>query len=155
MPRVYHVKKARKDRPHVGIKRGDAYYWWKFRNGPKRFSKTRPRPSQLTQSDKKSQVLGAREEIEDAALSDIADAIQSAAGTVQDVAEEYRDSVSAMPDNLQEGATAERMNEVADALDDIGSELESVDVPETDDEDELEAARKQALDAFDNADWEF
>ncbi len=48
MPRVTHVKKARKDNPVC--KAGESYYWWKFRYGGKRYSLTRPRPSQLTQS---------------------------------------------------------------------------------------------------------
>ena len=41
MPRVHHVKSARKDNPVA--KKGESYYWWKFRYGGKRYSKT-PRP---------------------------------------------------------------------------------------------------------------
>lgn len=48
MPRVHQVKKARKDNPVC--KRGESYYWWKFRNGGKHFSLTYPKQSQLTQS---------------------------------------------------------------------------------------------------------
>ena len=29
MPRVIHVKKARKARPEYGIAVGDSYYWWR------------------------------------------------------------------------------------------------------------------------------
>lgn len=34
MPRVTHVKKARKAIPGTDIKVGDSYYWWKFRGEP-------------------------------------------------------------------------------------------------------------------------
>ncbi len=51
MARAHFVKKARKDNPAAGIKAGDSYYWWKFRRGGKHYSKTAPRPSQLTQSE--------------------------------------------------------------------------------------------------------
>lgn len=50
MPRVTHVKKARKAIPHAGIEVGDSYYWWKFRQGGKQVSKTPPKRSQLTNS---------------------------------------------------------------------------------------------------------
>ena len=49
MPRVHFVRKAAK--AHAGgIEKGDSYYWWKFRYGGIRKSKTRPKRSQLTQS---------------------------------------------------------------------------------------------------------
>ena len=43
MPRVNYVKKARKNNP--AVKRGESYFWWKFRYGGKQYSKTRPRQS--------------------------------------------------------------------------------------------------------------
>ncbi len=49
MPRVHHVNKARKDNPVA--KRGESYYWWKFRTSSKNYSLTPPTRSQLTQSE--------------------------------------------------------------------------------------------------------
>jgi DNA repair ATPase RecN len=49
MPRVHKVQKARKDNP--AAKAGEPYYWWKFRYGGKRYSKSYPKASQLTQSE--------------------------------------------------------------------------------------------------------
>jgi hypothetical protein len=51
MARAHFVKKARKAIPGTDIKKGDSYYWWKFRFGGKRTSKTAPKASQLTQSE--------------------------------------------------------------------------------------------------------
>ncbi len=48
MPRVTHVKNARKDNPVCKV--GESYYWWKFRYGGKHYSLTPPKASQLTQS---------------------------------------------------------------------------------------------------------
>lgn len=61
MARAHFVKKARKDNP--AVKAGESYYWWKFRRGPKRYSKERPRPSQLTQSEFYGQVYGLQEDM--------------------------------------------------------------------------------------------
>jgi len=49
MPRVHFVKHARKDNDLV--KKGESYYWWKFRFTGKCMSKTPPRKSQLTESE--------------------------------------------------------------------------------------------------------
>lgn len=78
MPRVHHVMKARKAQPHAGIEAGDEYYWWKFRYGGKRVSKTYPRRSALTQS----QYYAAQYDAEDyaqEALCDLAGEIRSGA----------------------------------------------------------------------------
>ena len=56
MPRVYTVKSARKAHGNT-IAVGDTYYWWKFRYGGKRVSKTYPKPWQLTQSTYKQTLL--------------------------------------------------------------------------------------------------
>jgi len=39
MAKVHHIKKALKDHPKYGIKKGDEYWWWKPRLGPKQCSK--------------------------------------------------------------------------------------------------------------------
>jgi hypothetical protein len=54
MPKVNHVKCARKDNPEHDIKAGESYYWWSMMQGSrgvKHYSKTYPKRSQLTNSD--------------------------------------------------------------------------------------------------------
>ena len=68
MPQVHFVKKARKTNKTLGIKKGDSYYWWKFRYGGKHVSTKHPRPSQLTQSDFLGTALGLQESIDDVLL---------------------------------------------------------------------------------------
>ena len=63
MPKVHHVKKARKD--NRAVKKGESYYWWKFAYSSKRYSKTYPKASQLTQSDKLSRYYEAQETVDD------------------------------------------------------------------------------------------
>lgn len=126
MPRV-HEKKARKNYPDAGIKKGDTYYSWSFRYGGKYKSLTPPRPSQLTQS-KMSGALAAAEGLEDSIKSattpqDLVDALNQAAEEIKAVAEEYEDSLGNMP--TQEGGVAEAMQEKIDGLTEWGDALES------------------------------
>lgn len=67
MASVTFVKKAMKDYPDHGIKKGESYYWWKFRFGGKHYSRTPPRQSQLTQSEFWGTVWGTQEGIDDEA----------------------------------------------------------------------------------------
>ena len=118
MPRVHYIKKALKD--NSAVKKGEPYYWWKFRYGGKRKSATRPRPSQLTQS-KYSEVLAAQEAIEDAADYDmLKEAIESASQVCNDTAEEYSEAAESF---ASQGSNQER----ADHLWELASGLESVD----------------------------
>lgn len=127
MPRV-HVQKAGKDYPALDIKKGDTYYWWKFRYGGKRMSKTPPKPSELTQS-KMSGVyaaLEAMQETVDVATcpDDVSDALTECADEIRSVAEEYRDAVQNMPESLQQGSVAEECEDKASQLDDFAQEIE-------------------------------
>lgn len=142
MPRVYYVKKARKAIKSAGIKVGDSYYWWKFRYGGKRVSKTRPRGSQLTQSEKISNARAAAESLEDIDINDdttldeLQDLVSDIESTIDEIAEEYRDNISNMPESLQSSPTAEAMEESADQLEswasDVGQCLDSIDEDEED-----------------------
>jgi hypothetical protein len=128
MPRVHELKAA-KDYPEHGIKKGDTYYKWAFRYGGEHKSKTRPRPSQLTQS-KMSAAYAAQEAMEDAigeaaCPQDIVDALSECAGSVREVADEYRSSLDDMGEALASGPTGQEMEEKADALEAYADELES------------------------------
>jgi hypothetical protein len=70
MPKVIFVKKAQKDIPGTNIKKGDSYYWWKFRFGGKRTSKTYPKRSQLTQSDFLQRIYEIEDQLSGASFSE-------------------------------------------------------------------------------------
>lgn len=130
MARVTFVKKAQKDYPAHGIEKGESYYWWKFRHGSKHFSKTRPRPSQLTQSDYLSSAYALQEQIEDLQYSP--DIMEDVPGDLRNVADELRtlgseqeDKICNMPDSLQDSEVAERLRARAEACEEIAGELES------------------------------
>lgn len=127
MPRVHFVKKARKDNPVA--KRGESYYWWKFRYGGKRYSRTRPRASQLTQSPYYGAVRALVEQIEDSNPEDF-DEFESLKEEVRDELENLRDeaqsSLDNMPEQLQYAPTGELLQERIDALENAESELDYI-----------------------------
>lgn len=128
MPRVHHVKKARKDNP--AVKRGESYYWWKHRYGGKRYSVTRPRPSQLTQSAYYSQVRSLVEQIEDTTISDNDDFTSlrdDIVSEIESLGSECQDSRDNMPESLQDSPTGELLQERVDACENAQSELEGID----------------------------
>lgn len=149
MPRV-HSQKANKDYPDQGIKKGDTYYSWSFRYGGTYKSKTYPKPSQLTQG-KLSSAYAAQEDMESAVsaastLEDITIAADDCANAIREVADEYQDSLDAMP--TQEGPVAEGIQEKIDALNEYADELESAASTASsnfpDDFDELDEEEKEA-----------
>ena len=137
MPRVHFVQKARKDNP--AVKAGESYYWWKFRYGGKRYSATRPRQSQLTQSPYFGTVYSLMEEIEDTSVMDegdlesLRDSIQS---QIEDLGQEAQDSLDNMPDSLQYSPTGELLQERVDACETASDEISSIDIEFDFDEDE-------------------
>lgn len=132
MARAHYVKRARKAVPAAGIEVGDSYYWWKFRHGGKHYSRTAPKQSQLTQSDKKSRAYAASEDLYEYSsaitdsddTSDIESRLEEIASEIRDIAQEYRDAKDAMPENLQYSPTAELCEENADALESWADEVE-------------------------------
>ncbi len=143
-PRVHFVKKARKDNPRAGVKKGESYFWWANRppgrkSGIKRFSKTRPRPSQVEGNPYYSAAYAIQEGLEDslAACSTLED-LEAFAADVTNASEEARslgdeqeEKLNNMPDGLQQSSTGELLQErtdncgsVADALETLASEIE-------------------------------
>jgi len=132
LPKVTHVKSARKDNPVC--QKGEPYYWWKFRFGGKRYSLTRPKPSQLTQSAYLSTVRGLVEQIEDWGsitneddLEMFKDEIRGQLEELRDETEESRDN---MPESLQDSPTGELLQERYDALDEAVNEIDNMDESE-------------------------
>jgi ATP:corrinoid adenosyltransferase len=138
MAKATFVKKARKDIPQANIKAGESYYWWKFRYGGKHYSKTPPRPSQLTSSEFWSTLYAIQEEMEDRVVEtkedfdSLKDEIISQLTDLRDTCEER---LSNMPDHLQEVGTGEILTNRISSLEDYISEIENVECYY--DEDEL------------------
>lgn len=130
MARAHFVKRARKAIPSAGVEIGDSYYWWKFRYGGKHVSKTPPRASQLTGSDKLSRAYAAAEALEDitvdedSTLDDLKEQVQQVADDVNEIAEEYRENRDNMPEGLQEGDVGQQMEENAESLESWASDIE-------------------------------
>jgi hypothetical protein len=131
MPRVQFVKSARKDIPGTDIKKGDSYFWWKFRFGGKRTSKTYPSRSQLTQSSFLQTVYDIEDRIASCSFADMDDAEEQIQGFVDEL-NELRDtcqeSLDNMPEQLQYAPTGELLQERIDALESAISDLESITV---------------------------
>ena len=139
MPRVHFVKKARKTKKAFGIKKGQSYYWWAFRYGGKRVSKTYPRPSQLTQSEYFSTAYQLQEQIEDLKIEgeeqeDIANELRSVADELRSLGQETSDKVSNMPEQLQDSDIGQMLEErgeccetTADELDYAADEIETLE----------------------------
>lgn len=132
MPKVNHVKHAQKDYPDQGIKKGEPYYWWKFRYGGKRFSKTFPKPSQLTQSDYLSRVYEWQERAAPSEYSDLEPTIEELKGELEELRDECDEKFNNMPDALQQGDTGQLLESRRDSLDDAIGALENIHVEDED-----------------------
>lgn len=125
----------------VYIAKGESYYWWQFKNSiSKNISKSRPRNSQLTQSNYLSTLYGIQESMEDfsaSEASEVAEFIDDIKGQLEELKDTTEESLNNMPEGLQQGSTGELLQERIDALDSAISELEEIDTdyeePEEDD----------------------
>lgn len=125
MTRLHFVKKARKTIRGTGIKKGDSYYWWRFRRCPKQYSKTRPRRSQLTRSAYQAELWDLEDGLKGDDAETLASACEAAADRLDEIAEEQRGNKENMPESLQNGPTGDLLDERAQACEDIAEELRS------------------------------
>ena len=167
MPRVHHVKSARKDNPVAKV--GESYYWWEFRFGGKKFSRTPPRRSQLTQSEKLGRAYELAERMDDIpldtdfdhdslkeAVENFVSILESITQDIQELAGEYRESAENIRASFSESPTADDCEEKAEELDgwvieieSASSELESIEF-DSDDFD-LESAVSTYFSAVENS----
>lgn len=154
MARVHHVLSARKDNPVA--KAGEPYYWWKNKNGPKRFSATYPRYSQ-TCTGRKSDFWAAVEKLEDgideaACSDDLEAAVDEAKSDMEAIRDEYQGSLDNMPEGLQQGDTGQSIQGAVEEIEGFISELESLYF---DDDGDLEDQRAEASEAAGSASLPF
>src|SRR6266446_4284886 len=105
MPKVHFVKKAQKDHPDVGIKKGESYYWWAMKTGPRsgitRKSKTPPKRSQLTSSDYFSRLWDLQDDTkwgECVCFSDLEN--------IDDIQEEYTNKIAEIAGELEQALSS-------------------------------------------------
>lgn len=135
-PRTKSGKRKNRSKPadendYVIVKKGQTYYHWTFRYGGMIRSTTRPRQSQLTQSNFLSQAYGIQEQIEDytpETHEDLESFIEQIIDECQSLADECQDSRDNMPESLQDAPTGELLGERVEAMENFISELESIQV---------------------------
>jgi vacuolar-type H+-ATPase subunit I/STV1 len=135
MTRLKFVKKAQKNYDQYGIKKGDSYYWWKFRYSSRIMSKTRPKRSQLTQSSFLGQIYDIEDAIGITELSEIPDAISEFVSTLQELQSEVEESLENMPEHLRDtSSSGELLTERIEELETMISEIEHFESVDLDDE---------------------
>lgn len=131
MAKVHAVKKARKDYPEAGIKRGDTYYWWQFLHSAPTRSKSYPKQSQLTRSAHKSEAYSIVEEIEMFSTGDIISNGEGLVGDlvdrIRELAQQSQDSLDNMPEQLQEGDTGQLLQQRVEDMEQWADELDGID----------------------------
>lgn len=128
MARV-HQRKARKDYPSHGIKKGDDYYFAQIKTGPRSSRTLRSltpfKRSQLTTSA----FLGGLYDFEDsldAAPRDesLPDTLRSLAEEIRSLGQEEQDKFDNMPENFQQGDTGQMLEERAQNCESWADEME-------------------------------
>lgn len=131
MAKATFVKAARKAVPSAGINVGDSYYWWAFRYGGKHYSKTPPKPSQLTQSNFLAQLYAIQEDQGDLPADDnLPSAVEDLVSRLNDLADECESNRENMPESLQDSETGQLLESRADACRSAADELEGLDLSE-------------------------
>lgn len=140
MPKVTHVKKARRALPDHDIKVGDEYWWWSSKMGRyfvKHYSKTPPKPSQLTGSEFHRTLLEIEEDYQNQTefqtADDLSSALQDIYDRVESLKNETQDKLDNMPEGLQQGPTGEMLQNRVDELDTWLSEIDPNDMPDRED----------------------
>ena len=149
MPRLYFVKKARKDNPVA--KKGESYYWWKHAFGPKQFSKNKPERSQLTQSAFLSWLYDFEDNFEQRFegldnIEDIQAEANSAADEIREQMDECQCNLDNMPEHLQDTSDSGiTLQERIDSLEEWASALENINDYEGE-EDQIENVLQEIFD---------
>ena len=154
--KIHHVKKARKDYPEAGIKKGESYYWWKPRYGGIRRSKTYPSRQELTQSDFLCRVYDIEDELNSIEIDiegksreeieqEIENELQGIIGEIEDLRDECEEKLDNMPEQLQDTSDAGMLlQERIEALDGWINDLENIDI-NIEEEEELEKMDEMEL----------
>lgn len=119
-------RKANKDYPQNGIKKGDTYWYVKLklqRGGIVKRSLTPFKRSQLTTSEFQSALYDWEDEKD--GLGDM-DNAQSLADTIREIGEEQQGKFDNMPEGLQQGDTGQMIEQRAQACEQAASDIEEI-----------------------------
>lgn len=152
---------SRDEQDTILINKGESYYTWSFMYGGTFFSKTAPRPSQLTQSEFSSQYYAMQESIEDFTPEDaesFKEFVENLISEMETLRDECQDKLDNMPESLQCAPSGELLQERIDEMDNLISELEGIECEyeelEDDDSDLLsDIANEEGID-MDKEGWE-
>ena len=110
---------------------GESYYTWCFYGGQPIYSKTQPRPSQLTQNPFKQELYSIQEKIEDFDAGDDTDAIaefvEEITGDLESLRDTCQESFDNIPEQLQDAPAGQTLQERIENLDGAISEFENID----------------------------
>ena len=119
MPKV-HTPVARKDYPNEGIQKGQRYYTWSLKTGPRSSRTFRslnpPLPEQLTTSEYLQQWYPLNREI--GSFDGSPDDLQALIDQVGELREEAQESADNIPSQLQDGPVGELLQERMDECED-------------------------------------
>ncbi len=148
------VRKCGKCGKEIAV--GEEYIFFKPRYGGKRIRCTRPecrfRPSEMTSSDKLSQVYAVQENFDDissstswvdidsSGLRDIASELSNAASEVQDVADGYNESAENIRNSFSASSVADECEEKANECEEWANALEEASININEHADNLENA---------------
>lgn len=149
-------RKARKDYPAQGIKRGDEYYTWQLYRGPVMRSMTPPSRSQLTGSE----FLGQVYDLVDVtfANAESPDDFKEGKDELDNIKDELQSRFENMPQQLQDADTGQLLqtridsceewsNTIDSAADTYESAVSEIDEDESLSDEEKEEKRNEAKEA--------
>jgi hypothetical protein len=125
LAKIHHVKRALKDRPDIGVRKGDPYFWWWRRTpgqrarGTKHFSRTPPTASQMAGSPLVREVLAMQESMIAVVQVDADDSYERAreiVGRLGEMLADQREATTAIPNSLRRGRAAEIGREREEAI---------------------------------------
>jgi len=133
MTKATFVKKAQKDYPESGIKKGDSYWHWAFAFGPKYKSKTKPTRSQLTRSNFYQTLYAIEDALSDrfkevTSADDIQSALDELISEIEELRDETQGSLDNMPSQLQDADSGQLLQERIEGLESWVSDLQGVDI---------------------------
>lgn len=130
MPTIYFVQQAQKENPVAKV--GEPYYWWRFLNGHRYYSKTKPDPRMLTQSEFRGRAYALNAQImalDPESVDELRQELQTIADAFRTLGDEQRAEIDSMPNRLTDTTeTPGRLQQRYDDCCDIAEALEGVDL---------------------------
>lgn len=137
--RVHHVKKARKSNKNLGIKKGQEYWWWKFRYGGKHISHTKPafeRAEQLTEHQGNMRDFENRKDKLENDWEGTLEEWNAEKEELEGAITEWLDELNSRKDNLPEQFQETHiLNEQIEEIENIENEVQSLSEPDEVEED--------------------